>query len=157
MIVINPLVKRVLSFLFSSPFLFCLLEWIFNVMMARLFLIAWCHGWLNCSVSSISSRLLITADITLSSFPPPLLHQSCGLGDRRVTVQGVWLFSIRVCFKFYVFPVHVSAIKAWHCGVVFPHYAEDTQILFSLNPHHLCTLIFWMRKALALLKLHSGP
>lgn len=155
MIFINPLVKWVLSFLFY--FLFCLLEWIFNVIMARLVLIAWCHDWLNCSVSSISSCLLITASITLSHFPPPLLHQSCGLGDRRVSVQGVWLFSVRVCFKFYAFCVHVSAIKSWHHGVVFLCYAEDIQILFSLNPHHLCSPIFWMRKALAFLKLHTGP
>lgn len=119
MIVINPLVNWVLSFLFWSLFLICLLEWIFNVITARLFLTAWCHGWLKCSVSSISSCLLITANITVSSFPPPLLHQFCGLGDRRAGVQGVWFFSLRVCFKFYAFHVHVSAIESWDFGVAF--------------------------------------
>lgn len=127
MIVINPLVNWVLSFLFWSLFLICLLEWIFNVITARLFLIASCHGWLKCSVSSITSCLLITANITVSSFPPPLLHQLCGLGDRRV-----WFFSYRVCFKFYAFHVHVSAIKSWDCDVAFLAVLKILKLYFLL-------------------------
>lgn len=132
MIVINPLVNWVLSFLFWSLFLICLLEWIFNVITVRWFLIAWCHGWLKCSVSSISSFLLIIANITVSSFPSPLLHQLCGLGERRISVQGAWFFSHRVWFKFYAFHVHVSAIKSWDCDVAFLAVLKILKLYFLL-------------------------
>lgn len=132
MIVINPLVNWILSFRFWSFFFICLLEWIFNVITARLFLIAWCRGWLKCSVSSISSFLLITANITVSSFPPPLLHELCGLGDRRVSVQGVWFFSHRVSFKFYSFHLRVSAIKSRDCGVAFLAVLKILKLYFLL-------------------------
>lgn len=115
--------------------------------------------WTASSVSSISSCLFITANITLSSLPPPLLYQLRALVGRGADIQGFSFFfcSLRVCFEFYAFRVHVSAITSWHCGVVFLSYAEDIQILFSLNPHHLSSPIFCMRKVLALLKLCFGP
>lgn len=115
--------------------------------------------WTASSVSSISSHLLITANITLSTLPPPLLYQLHVLVDRRADIQDFWFFfySLRVCFEFYAFRVRVFAITSWHSGVVFLSYAEDIQILFSLNPHHLSSPTFCMRKALALLKLCFGP